>query len=318
VPEQERFLVTGAGGCIGAWTVARLAGEGVPVVALDLHPDPARLRLVLEADPPGTVTPAQGDVTDLEGLERVLDEHGVTHVVHLAALQIPFAKADPPLGARVNVVGTVNVLEAVARRRERMGPVVYASSVAALPTGDPAGTPSTLYGVLKRACEGCAVAFHTDRGLASVGLRPHTVFGVGRDQGLTSAPTAAVLAAARGEPFTIPFGGRLALQYAPDVARAFVQAARAPVTGAAVHDLAGTPVAVGEIVAAIERAEPRARGTIDHGEDALPFPADVDPSGLEAAIGSVPATPVDDAVADTLARFRRLLERGLLDWRSGG
>lgn len=313
---EERFLVTGAGGCIGAWTVARLAAEGVPVVALDLRDDPRRLRLVLEGEPPGEVTLAQGDVADLEALERVLDEHAITHVVHLAALQIPFAKADPPLGARVNVVGTMNVLEAVARRGERMAPVVYASSVAAFAPGArdaEGGTPSTLYGVLKRANEGSAAVFHADRGLASVGLRPHTVFGVGRDQGLTSAPTAAMLAAARGEGHEIPFGGTVLLQYAPDVAAAFVQAARAGVTGAEVHNLPGAEVEVAEVVAAIERAAPDVAGRIPHGEDPLPFPADVPAEGLEAAIGPVPRTPLDEAVADTVARFRRLHERGLLD-----
>ena len=85
-------------------------------------------------------------------------------MVHLAALQVPFCRADPPLGARVNVVGTVNVLEAAARRADRIaGPVVYASSVAAydaLEEGETApamqGVPSTLYGVYKRANEGTA------------------------------------------------------------------------------------------------------------------------------------------------------------------
>ena len=56
----------------------------------------------------------------------------MTHVIHLAALQVPFCRADPPLGARVNVVGTVNVFEAVARRGDGgIAPVVYASSIAA-------------------------------------------------------------------------------------------------------------------------------------------------------------------------------------------
>ena len=126
-------------------------------------------------------------------------------MIHLAALQVPFCRADPPLGARVNVVGTVNVFEAVARRAERMGPVVYASSVAAYDALEdraaaPAmqGVPSTLYGVYKRANEGTATVYAQERETPSVGLRPHTVYGPGRDQGLTSAPTTAMLAAAAG------------------------------------------------------------------------------------------------------------------------
>ncbi len=52
-------------------------------------------------------------------------------MIHLAALQVPFCRADPPLGARVNVLGTVNVFEAAERAGDRMAPVVYASSIAA-------------------------------------------------------------------------------------------------------------------------------------------------------------------------------------------
>jgi nucleoside-diphosphate-sugar epimerase len=40
---SERFLVTGAFGCIGAWTVKRLVDEGVPVTTYDLPGEPARL-----------------------------------------------------------------------------------------------------------------------------------------------------------------------------------------------------------------------------------------------------------------------------------
>ena len=63
------------------------------------------------------VTFVAGDITDLDAVERASTRHGITNVIHLAALQVPFCRADPPLGARVNVVGTVNVFEAVKRRR---------------------------------------------------------------------------------------------------------------------------------------------------------------------------------------------------------
>src|SRR5215213_6382836 len=208
---ETRFLVTGSGGCIGAWTVAQLVHAGTPVVAFDASPDDHRLKLVLDDDELAALTRVTGDITDLEGLERTLDEHGITHVIHLAALQVPFCRADPPLGARVNVVGTVNVFEAVARRAGRMGPVVYASSVAAYDALDdtaavPAmhGVPSTLYGVYKRANEGTATVYAQERDTPSVGLRPHTVYGPGRDQGLTSAPSVAMLAAAAGRPYKLP------------------------------------------------------------------------------------------------------------------
>src|SRR4051794_30511267 len=107
---NERFLVTGAFGCIGAWTCRVLVREGVPVVALDVGTDPARLRLILEPEELEQVTLVRGDVADLEGLERTMAEHAVTRVIHLGALLIPQIRADPAHGSTVNVVGTVNVL----------------------------------------------------------------------------------------------------------------------------------------------------------------------------------------------------------------
>ena len=233
----------------------------------------------------------------------MLDEHAITHVVHLAALQVPFCRADPPLGARVNVVGTVNVFEAVARRRDRIAaPVVYASSVAAYDALDEGedhakmvGVPSTLYGVYKRANEGTAMVYAEERDTGSVGLRPHTVYGPGRDQGLTSAPTVAMLHAAAGKPYTLPFGGAYQLQYAPDVAAAFVAAARSEgAEGAALEDVGGETVRVEEVIAAIEAASPGA--AIDHEPVVLPFPS--------ATGGGVMPTSLEDGVADTIARFR--------------
>jgi nucleoside-diphosphate-sugar epimerase len=255
------------------------------------------------------VTRVRADITELEALERALDEHAITHVIHLAALQVPFCRADPPLGARVNVVGTVNVFEAVARRADGMGPVVYASSVAAYDALDdtrsaPAmqGVPSTLYGVYKRANEGTATVYAQERDTPSVGLRPHTVYGPGRDQGLTSAPTAALLAAAAGRPYTLPFGGAYQLQYAPDVARAFVAAARARATGARVDDIGGAAVHTDELIAAIAAVVPGAEIAYDPVE--LPFPSDT-------GGGALP-TSLEAGVADAIGRFRELMARGLV------
>ena len=150
------------------------------------------------------------------------------------------------------------MLEAARRRGEGMRPVVYASSIAAV--ADDGGYPSTLYGVFKLANEGTAARYFSDFGVSSVGLRPHTLYGPGRDQGLTSAPTAAMVAAAKGEEFRIPFGGSLQLQYTADAGEAFVRASEADAEGASVHNLDGPVASVEEIIAAIEQAAPSPRG----------------------------------------------------------
>ena len=88
-----------------------------------------RLRQILEPDELDRATLVTGDITDLGRSSRSIDEHGITNVVHLAALQVPFSRADPPRGAAVNVVGTVNVFEAVRKAGLTGVPLVYASSM---------------------------------------------------------------------------------------------------------------------------------------------------------------------------------------------
>ena len=293
----EHFLVTGALGCIGAWTAVLLVREGRPVTAFDLGDDRHRLELIATPEEIAEIDFVRGDVTDLAQIEQTLAHHEITHVVHLAALQVPSVKANPPLGAQVNVVGTVNVFEA-ARRAGLETPIAYASTAAVYDEhGD--RNPRTLYGVFKVANEGTAEIYWADHGVASVAIRPFTVFGPGRDQGLTSGPTLAMKAAAHGEPYTIAFGGRTELHYAPDVARAFVAAARSEPTGARAYDFPGTPVSIADVVAAIEAEIPGAAGTISFEDVPLPFPDELPGERLDA-----PITPLDEAVRETIEHFR--------------
>jgi nucleoside-diphosphate-sugar epimerase len=268
------------------------------------------LRFLLDDLQLEQLTWVTGDITDLQAVERVLDDHDVGAVIHLAALQAPFCRADPPLGAQVNVVGTVNLLEAAARRRTRVRSFVYASSVAAA-DGVGGSAPETIYGVYKRACEQAALVYLRDRGLASIGLRPHTVYGPGRDQGMTSAPTVAMLAAASGTPYEIPFTGRLTMQYAPDVAAAFVAASNvAGWDGADVFDLPGETVDVADVVAAITAAAPEA--AITASGPSLPFPADVFPRADAPFADAIASTRLADGVIDAIRRFISLREHGLV------
>jgi UDP-glucuronate 4-epimerase len=320
--DGERFLVTGALGCIGAWTVRQLLREGVPVVAFDLGRDPRRIELIVEPDALAGVDLVQGDITDLATVERALDEYGITNVIHLAALQVPFCRADPPLGAQVNVTGTVNVFEAVKRRGDGMAPVVYTGSIGmfSLSDVDPMtgrleedadAHPGNHYGVYKLANEGSARIYWVDAGVPSVGLRPMTVYGAGRDQGMTSTPTVAIAAAVLGIPYEISFGGRTLFQYAEDVAATLVLASRSDPGGPRVYNLGGSQVALDEWVAAIETAVPEAAGLITVAPTELPFPGDI-AHGRLAELGDVPVTPYQDAIAATAAIYRRLAAEGRL------
>jgi UDP-glucuronate 4-epimerase len=312
---RERFLVTGALGCLGAWTARLLVEEDAEVVGLDLGSDPRRLRETMGSEELARVALVQGDVTRKDDLDQVLDEYAITNVIHLAALQIPFCREDPALGALVNVVGTVNVFEAVTQRRDRIpGPLVYASSAALYGATDAGratrdenadARPSTHYGVYKQANEGNARIFWQDEQMPSVGLRPYNVYGPARDQGVTAEPTHAMKAAARGEGYHIPYGGRLVFNYTADVARALIACSRSGFDGAAVFNVPGTAAHMRDMVAAIEAAAPETAGRITFDDLPLPLPEELATGGLEGVIGSVDVTPLEEAVAATVDHFRR-------------
>src|SRR2546422_564341 len=103
-------LVTGAFGCIGSWVVRDLLVAGERPVAFDLGDDPWRMRMIAGADVASRVTIVRGDIADRDAVVRVVRDHGIRRIVHLAAWQIPLCRQDPSRGALINVVGTANVV----------------------------------------------------------------------------------------------------------------------------------------------------------------------------------------------------------------
>ena len=307
----ERTLVTGALGCLGAWTLKALLDLGEEPVGFDLGSDDARLRVVLSDEERARVTLVEGDVTDLDAVGAALDDHGITNVVHLAAMQVPFVRADPERGARVNVHGTVVVLEAIKKRLNRIRGLAYASSTAVYNASDHSPAPesgghepSTLYGVFKLANEGTARVYWHEDDVASIGIRPYVVYGPGRDQGLTSGPSLAMEAAARGDGYTIAYGGTAQYDFAPDVGRAFALAARSATDGAHVANFPGVPSTMQEVVDAIEGSAPAVAGRIFWEEGQLPFPEALEGRQLERLIGPLTPTPLADGVQATIEHFR--------------
>ena len=317
---EEQFFVTGALGCLGAWVVRNLIDEGVGVTVFDLGSSQHRLELLMQPEEIAQIQFIQDDITDTEAVARAVGESGANRIVHLAALQVPFCKANPPLGAAVNVVGTVNVFEAA--KRAGISPVVYASSMAVYGGADRYGPevqdddplhPLNLYGVYKSANEGTARIYWQDDGIASLALRPYTVYGPARDQGMTSTPTQAMLAAAKGEQYHISFGGTCGYQYADDVARTFIALARQPYEGAAVFNIRGSVAHMSQVVDAIVAAEPEAAGRITYEETPLPFAEAQDEQPLQNLLREVPYTPLTDGVARTVAHFRHALAAGTIE-----
>lgn len=320
---SSRYLLTGAKGFIGSWIVKQLIERGDTPWIYDLDAKSHRLRQLLTDDQLERINFLQGDVTNFDELDRAVAEKGITHLIHLAALQVPFCAADPLRGARVNILGTLNAFEVVRKRRDLIKRIVYASSVAVFGPEEFYGhtmvregapmQPNTHYGVFKQANEGNARIYYLDHGISSVGLRPGTVYGVGRDQGLTSGPTKAIKATVAGRPYTIRFTGGFDMQYARDTAETFLRCADSQIEGAKAYTLRGQVIQMDDFLKILNRQLPRSQELIRAEGKPIPIAFDFDDAALVRDIGAIPRTPLEDGIRETAEIFSRLLSENQLD-----
>jgi nucleoside-diphosphate-sugar epimerase len=323
LPDGSRFLITGGGGFIGSWIVKNLVGRGARPWVFERDTNLPRLFTLLSEEQRAAVNLVLGDITRLQDLGRAVAENGITHIIHLAALQMPACARDPALGARVNVIGTLNVFEVARQRPDLAKRIVYASSQAVYGPEEFYGKargqegeilqPETHYGVFKQANEGNARIYYREHGISSAGLRPGVVYGVGRDQGLTSAPTKAIKATVAGQPYTIGFTGGLDMQYVRDAAEIFLRCALTHTEGANTYTIRGRVVQMDEFVLALNSLLPRSKDLIRAEGRPLPVAYNFDDSALVRIIGQLPRTALEESILETAQIFERLLIEGQLE-----
>ena len=305
---RDVVMVTGAGGCIAAWAMRDLLEAGVGVVALDISDEKRRVALALPDEQIARIRWEIADIADGERIKAVAAQHGVTGIIHLAALQVPFCKADPVAGATVNVVGTVNVFEAARALGIRR--LAYASSIAVQGIGPGSPWLATLYGAHKACAEAMAAVYWQDWQVPSIGIRPGVVYGPGRDQGMSAAPTIAMLSAITGTAYEIPFTGPFPFLYVREAASAFVRAVEEDRAGAQVFDLNGVSSTIEHVVTIIEGNAPGAK--ISSRGTRFPFPDEISDAPLAAAIGPYSKWSLADGVKETMTEFRKHVSTGRL------
>lgn len=301
----KKVLITGAAGCIGAWVVKHLSENGATPVVFDVSENRNRLDLIMEGAE--DVVWEIGDITDFDSLCSVVQRHEIFAIIHLAALQVPFAKADPILGTRVNVMGTAHIFEAA--RKFGIKRLSFASSIAAPAMGDNDWLP-TLYGAHKVCNEQMAAVYWQDWQVPSVCIRPGVIYGPGRDQGMSAAPTTAMLAAFEGLRYNIPFMGSVAFVHASDAAARFIGTVSRETKGAFVFDMQGTEMSICDVLTAIKQTVHGADVTMTGAP--LPFPHAPDDGSLDEYIGALPYMSMVDGIKQTLDSFKAARKRGVL------
>jgi len=242
--DVKKVLITGGGGFLGAWILRLLHSQGILARIFELKDDRRHIEMIA-AEAGRHAEWVTGDVADTEAMIEAARDCDA--IIHLAGLMTPACQANPLLGARVNVIGTLNAFEAA--KTHGISHVTYTSSGGVFGLeDDQAPFPLTHYGAFKLANEGNARAYWEDAGISSFGFRPFVIYGPGRDAGLTAGISLACLAAARGEAYSVAFSGPIALVYVEDVARAYVEAMMQKTTGAKTANLSGHATTVEETV----------------------------------------------------------------------
>ena len=177
-----------------------------------------------------------------------------------------------------------------------------------MPPGGP--TIATLYGAYKLANEYTAKVYWLDWSVPSVGIRPNVVYGVGRDQGMTSEFSVGLAHSVVHAPFTVSYGGPLSWLYAGEAAAAFIAAVCRDGEDAHVFDLNGTCMTVEEGIEILSRLDANHR--LKTTGTPLPVPADLSDAPIRAHLGDYPSVSPSDGIRWTLQAFRSLHAQGRL------
>ncbi|RMF45016.1 MAG: NAD-dependent epimerase/dehydratase family protein [Anaerolineae bacterium] len=247
---KKVIMVTGAGGEVGHALIEHLTAQGAAdILTLDLKPLPEPLA--------SKVTHIQGDILDETLLNRLVSEYEIEMIFHLAALLSTRAEYTPATAHRVNVEGTMMLLEMAAQQSEWRGEAVrfiFPSSIAAFGLPDLAtkaqyervrewewNYPRTMYGANKLYCE-LLGQYYSEYYRQLAAEQPVMLdFRSVRFPGLVSAFTVPsggtsdygpemLHAAAQGKPYAcfVREDVRIPFMAMPDAVKALVDLARAP------------------------------------------------------------------------------------------
>jgi nucleoside-diphosphate-sugar epimerase len=313
-------LVIGAG-LIGSQVARILAERGEKPVLMDNAVQPQAISEIVDLD---KVTLIAGDVLRPLSIVDTLRTHAITRIAHTAAnpLLTLGAQREPYAAINLNIMGTVNVLEA-ARVTGLKRVVVSSSSVlnSYLAGGEDEGDfgreeafprPTTFYAATKQAVESLGLNYAKWCGLEFAGLRYGAAFGPWSGAGgggPSNIIREAMANALAGREAAVP-PGAMEWVYSKDAARGTVLALDAKGLGSGVFNITmGALTQPGEFAAAIGAAVPGARVKFDAPASARVALTNrnshADLSRAKHQLGYAPQFPLQAAVNDLAAWMRR-------------
>jgi nucleoside-diphosphate-sugar epimerase len=251
---MEKIIIFGGCGFLGSWIVRAFLKKGYSVSIFDLKIQKELLSHVVGEDI-NKIKFINGDITNFDQVQEATNN--MDHVINLAGLMTPDCSSNPILGAKVNLLGSINVFEALKKNNIKF--LVYASSAGVFGQKDHCYPfPETHYGAYKLAVEGVARAYFNEAGISSVGIRPYVIYGPGREFGGTAGVTLACKAAKQGDIYTVNFSGKAGFVYVQDVADLIQMSISKIPSGALTLNINGITADVNDFINLIKKNIPLA------------------------------------------------------------
>jgi len=321
---RNGILVTGGTGLVGVYAVAMLLDKGERPVVYDVKLNERLLQAVgVDVKSVGLV---QGDILDLPRLRSVIQDNDIDRVIHLAASMGEEVQRQPYSGVRLNVLGTLNVLEAA--RLEGISRVIYGSSGSAyigsvnketkkIDETIPLNPPS-LYAATKASSEFLGRAYEQRFGFEFVCVRyVGGLYGpspVALKSTREQAIGAMVRAALKGQAASIqwPYSAS-ELVYGKDAAKGTVLAClKDDLRDHLFHIGSGELISGEDVLRALKKKFTNVKITLLKGERPLPHPEVQilnDNSRSRDQLGYEPGYPLEKALDDYAATLRELEAR---------
>ncbi len=302
-------LVTGGSGAIGSFVVEELVNRGEEVTVFDI-----------DSPVQNKVSFVKGDITDQEGVLDAVSE--VEAVIHLAAILPPACEQDPHRAEKINVGGTLNVLDAVKGTEKR---VVCLSSKGALgsmtgqyahPRYEPVGeshykNPVNVYGTTKMAVEQYCQAYSSNKDVDVSVVRLASTWGPGKGprHGELDLISRMIEGAVSGEKIHVSGGDQKNdLVYYADIAQGLVRLAGAKFLPHLVYHIgSGRVVKLSDFGDVLADLFPDSLLTIEGGlnyfEQVQPTYCQLDISRARHDVGYEPKFDVEAGVKDYLSRI---------------
>ena len=322
-----KVLITGGMGVIGAETSRRFVAEGFKPVVVARHRDD---RLV--GDIGDKIDFEAGDILDLPRLLDIIKRHKVTHIVHAAAFVGAMSAQNPALSIQVNVMGTVNVLEAARAFNIRRLIFTSAKGVYGPITGKygaPAYTPmpedlpkdpQRIYDSAKLMSEQAVLYYTANHGVDAAVLRFATTYGPGKTarHGKMGVTSDIVENPFNGQPFRHGYGSEAKddFIYNKDSAYGVFLATVAEKVPSRVYNIgSGKAHSLGDIADAVRKRIPNADIKIGPGGNffGTPYPLHgvYDISRARDELGFEPQYDIDRGVDDYIASLERMRAQGI-------